>query len=1098
LEYGRLKSINKLCRLLKKPGPKPELFFAQGTWGSFPSLLADILNKSTKRPVCIISPHIETSENLCDDMPALTGRNGIYFPAWESEPDLTESADETGSERISIAFRLDEIKSGGKKEIPAIFTPVQALLQPLPSPESLKESSLNLSVGQSIELELVIQWLTDCGFENIDRVDIPGQFAHRGGIVDIFCSNTQLKDEKGPLRGVSVNSPPVRIEFFGDVIESIRPFDLDTQLSGQDVTSVSITPPIPSSRLAKFIQMPELLPRETIIILQEPASVQEVAELFFSRLSGADLFSWRQIVETLNSFDTVHLSCFGSGTPGSVQLNVGSVDEFKTNSKDFFTGHKETLQTLYNRCKQGADVEFFCRNEAERKRVSEIFTEQKLVLPDNFALRVGDISAGFILSELPKIFITHHEVFGQYTLRRRIRTAHQGLPVESPLDLKPLDLVVHLSYGIGRYMGITSMGSGGVKSEFLSLKFDNEVTIHVPVKNISLVHKYIGAAGAEPKLSKIGTLSWEKQKQSVSDSLRDMAADLLDIQARRQGNCGIKFEPDNDWQLEFEETFPYQETADQITAIRQIKDDMVTQRPMDRLLCGDVGYGKTELAMRAAFKAVQSGMQVAVLVPTTVLCAQHGRTFAQRFADYPVSIGVLNRFSTPLEKRRIINETAAGRLDILIGTHRILSNDIKFSNLGLVIIDEEQRFGVTHKEKLKKLRTNVDILTMTATPIPRTLHMSLIGLRDISSLQTPPLDRRSITTVVERYSDEAVKKALLRELSREGQVYFLHNQVKDIEKYANRIRRLVPNATVEVAHGQMPKSKLEKAMTKFVMGNADILVSTTIIESGLDIPNANTIIINNSNRFGLAQLHQLRGRVGRYRNKAYAHLMIPPNKPILPVAVRRLKAIEEYSHLGAGFKIALRDLEIRGAGNILGPEQSGHINMVGFELYSRLLSDAVKELKGEPVTAAPMAAVNLGLPDYIPKSYIPSDSQRMEIYRKIAESPETEDLKRLYEQLKDIYGPVPLQVRRIIDTAQIRLMASKWQIKSITVSGNSIVFSFPRDNPRTVSESGGLFAKTSGRVKIIDPYTIHLEFSPAAMEPETLISILRKILSQNP
>ncbi|AQQ72409.1 Transcription-repair-coupling factor [Limihaloglobus sulfuriphilus] len=1093
MNYGRLKSINKLCRSLKKQGEKPELFFAEGSWGSFPSLLADILNTSTKRAVCIISPHIETSENLCEDMPALTGRSGIYFPAWESEPDLTESADETGSERISIALKLDELKSGGKDK-PAIFTPVQALCQPLPSPESLKKSSLNLSVGQSIEFELIIEWLTDSGFESIDRVDIPGQFAHRGGIIDIFCSNTQLKG--GGPKTAGIDSPPVRIEFFGDVIESIRPFDLDTQLSGGDVAAVSITPPTPSTSLAKSIQMLELLARDTIIILQEPASVQEVAELFCSRLSGVELFSWRQIAEKLNGFDTVHLSSFGSGAPKSIRLNVESVQEYKTDSKDFFSGHKDTLQSLYKRAGEGTDIEFFCRNEAERKRVSEIFTEQKLVLPKNFALRVGDISAGFILPEMPKIFIAHHEVFGQYSLRRRIRASHQGIPVESPLDLKPLDLVVHLSYGIGRYMGITEMDSGGGKSEFLTLKFADEVTIHVPVKHISLVHKYIGAAGAEPKLSKIGTRKWENQKQNVSDSLKDMAAELLELQAKRQGNSGIRFDPDNDWQLEFEETFPYQETADQITAIHQIKEDMITERPMDRLLCGDVGYGKTELAMRAAFKAVQSGMQVALLVPTTVLCAQHGRTFAQRFADYPVSIGVLNRFTTPLEKRRIINETARGQLDILIGTHRILSKDITFSNLGLIIIDEEQRFGVAHKEKLKMLRANVDILTMTATPIPRTLHMSLIGLRDISSLQTPPLDRRSITTVVERYSDEAVKKALLRELSREGQVYFLHNRVKDIEKYANRICRLVPNASVEIAHGQMPKSKLEKAMTKFVLGKADILVSTTIIESGLDIPNANTIIINNSDRFGLAQLHQLRGRVGRYRNKAYAHLLIPPERPIRPVAARRLKAIEEYSHLGAGFKIALRDLEIRGAGNILGPEQSGHINTVGFELYSRLLSNAVKQLKGEPVITSPMAAVNLGMPDYIPRSYIPSDAQRMEIYRKIAESPETEDLTRLHEQLKDIYGPVPVQVRRIIDTAQIRLLASKWQIKSITLSGNSVVFTFPRNNPRTVSDSGGLFARTSAKVKIIDPYTIHLEFKPAAMEPETLISILRKILSQ--
>jgi len=514
---------------------------------------------------------------------------------------------------------------------------------------------------------------------------------------------------------------------------------------------------------------------------------------------------------------------------------------------------------------------------------------------------------------------------------------------------------------------------------------------------------------------------------------------------------------------------------------------------MDRLLCGDVGYGKTELAMRAAFKAIENGKQVAILTPTTVLCVQHGRTFTERYADFPICIEVLNRFKTPKQARDIIARTKAGKVDILIGTHRLLSGDVGFKDLGLLIIDEEQRFGVEHKEKLKKLRVNVDVLTMTATPIPRTLHMSLLGLRDISSLATPPLDRRSIVTTVTTYNRELIRKAIYRELNRQGQVFFLHNRVKTIEKKAWEVQKLVSDAKVTIAHGQMAKSELETAMINFVMGQTDVLVCTTIIESGLDIPNANTIFINDADRFGLAELHQLRGRVGRYKHRAYAYMLLPMSRTITPLAAKRLKAIEEYSHLGAGFRIALRDLEIRGAGNILGPEQSGHIQTVGYQMYCELLAEAVKRLKNEPVEAIPTAVVDLGFATYIPKNYIPINRHRMDAYHKIAVAKGSEDIKQVESELADVYGPVPDEVKLLLELAELRIKASKLDIKSVVASGQDLVFSFAKEPDGRVET---LFSKISAKIRIPDQKTVYLRLAENYFEPRTLITILRKILGE--
>ena len=527
----------------------------------------------------------------------------------------------------------------------------------------------------------------------------------------------------------------------------------------------------------------------------------------------------------------------------------------------------------------------------------------------------------------------------------------------------------------------------GRREEYLTLRFSSNALLHVPASRIDLVQKYVGTKGKRPTLSSLGGTGWAKQKARVTEAVEDLAAEMLRIQALRAGSEGISYPTETEWQEQFAEEFIYSETEDQLTAMQQITQDMLLSRPMDRLLCGDVGYGKTELAMRAAFKVAEAGKQVAILVPTTVLADQHYRTFRERFADYPFRIESLSRFRSGSETKKIVTDIALGSIDVLIGTHRLLSSDVRFADLGLVVIDEEQRFGVEHKEYLKTMRATVDVLTMTATPIPRTLHMALLGLRDISSLQTPPLDRRAIHTEVCQADDELIRQAIGRELARDGQVFFVHNRVHNIESVAEHIQTLAPEARIAIGHGQMPERQLEKTMLRFVRGDIDVLVCTTIIESGLDIPTANTMIINDADRFGLAELHQLRGRVGRYKRRAYCYLLLPARRPVSPVAARRLKAIEEFSDLGAGFQIAMRDLEIRGAGNILGKEQSGHIATVGYEMYCQLLERAVKQLRGEHVVDQRAVHLDLGLEAFIPRQYIPSDRQRMEIYRRPGPQP---------------------------------------------------------------------------------------------------------------
>jgi len=1076
-------SISELLTTLSQG--RVQVVNVAGLWGSFGPLLVGLISRQVARPILYVRPHIEDALRAVDDLETF-GIRADLLAAWDHVQQIPDPADQISAARIRLILR-----SWKGMLSPVICGSIQGLGQPVPTPQTIDEHSLELSGGKEVSVEALAAWLTDNGFEPVDRVETPGQFARRGGIVDVFAPVADV-----PGSDIADQGMALRIEFFGDSIETIRRIDLDTQRSTGLLEQVRIISGWSGDQQGQVCCLTEILPSHMLVVIEEPADCQQVLETLVTR-SGRGLFGWAEVYKGLSCFCQVHMSRFGVG-PGGLVVDVRSVQQYQIRYADLegqgtrtFGNIATAMDQLVCEAASGKKVYLFCQSAAELQRLQELLSGK---LPAGLHLVQGYLSGGFAIESLGIIVVTHHELFGQHPLRRIQRPSYQTESIDTLADLQQGDYVVHAVYGIGRFLGLETIEASDGKGEYLAIEYADKAKVYVSASNIHLVQRYIGTGLARPRLSKIGSRRWQRQKEKVAAAVSDLAAEMLMTQARRKAMGGFAFGPDSHWQQQFEASFPYVETPDQTLAISQIKEDMARPIAMDRLLCGDVGYGKTELAMRAAFKAVESGKQVAVLVPTTVLSVQHGRTFVERFADFPVCIEVLNRFRSPSEVADILDRTKKGGVDILIGTHRLLSDDVVFKDLGLVIIDEEQRFGVEHKERLKRMKVDVDVLTMTATPIPRTLHMSMLGLRDISCLSTPPLDRRSIVTTVVRYSDQLIRDAILNELDRGGQVFYLHNRVKTIDKCAQHIRKLLAdtNARIAVAHGQMGKLELEQTMVDFVEGRIDVLVCTTIIESGLDIPNANTIIIEDADRFGLAELHQLRGRVGRYWRRAYAYMLLPRSRPLLPRAAKRLKAIEEYSQLGSGFKIALRDLEIRGAGNILGPEQSGYIQAVGYHMYCQLLAEAVRRLRNEQVSPTYRAAIDLGLTISIPRSYIPSDRLRMEVYRRIAQANTKADLDQVAEELRDIYGPIPQEVDQLLQWAQLRLDAGAYGLESVTLREGRLVFSFRQANP---DKAGRIFAHVKAPVRIPDPRTVVMELPDAYREGTTLLAILRKLLT---
>ncbi len=972
-------------------------------------------------------------------------------------------------------------------KVRVIVASATGLLTRLPDPAALLLSSYEITPGIDIDPQALANTLVAGGYEPADPVDAHGEFARRGGILDVFPAGEEL---------------PIRIEFIGDTVESIRRFDPGTQRSVETLDRFGLVPVRevtgPGTVTSNLFQF--LSTHKSQVWLSEPADVQKQIEAAWEQVqtSYADaterqkgapkappaelMLSWPEVERALDGatvLEELDLRGPGSGIrdPGSgsrdpkeLALSAQPVASFHGRIADWVADVRAAQE-------RGDLVVFVAGTHGRAERTVELLKDYDVravmatgagdVVSGAVLVAEGWLSRGFRLKyreaegnqlQAPKppspqalTIYVETDIFEEERLRLR---SGQGRGIErrkrslaatflSDLrDLKVNDLIVHVDHGIGQFAGLKqiSVANGDVVQEFLELRYHGDAKLFVPVERLDLIQKYTGAASQA--LDRLGGQTWEKAKSKVKKAMRDMAEELLKLYAARQAVPGHAFGADTHWQEEFEGAFEFDLTVDQATAVADIKRDMESSTPMDRLLCGDVGYGKTEVAMRAAFKAVMDGKQVAFLAPTTVLASQHLKTLTDRFAAFPATIDMVSRFRTKLEIEETLAALAAGRLDVIVGTHRLLSKDVQFKDLGLLIVDEEQRFGVAHKERIKQMRKKVDVLTMTATPIPRTLNMSLVGIRDMSVIETPPKDRLSIQTTVVKFDSAVIARAIRAEIARGGQVFFVHNRVESIYSMGNLIQRLVPEARVVVGHGQMAEDTLEQAMLDFMTHKCDVLLSTTIVENGLDIPNANTIVINRADRYGLSQLYQLRGRVGRSDRAAYAYLLIPPEEALSPVARKRLSAIKEFSDLGSGFRVAALDLEIRGAGNLLGGEQSGTIDAVGFEMYMKLLEETIRELKGEDLEDDVRATVNLKVDVRLDENYVPDMNQRLMIYRRMAAARSEEEIAKNVAEVRDRYGPTPTAVLNLADFARIRVLADNLGIETVDRDGPLVVFKF--------------------------------------------------------
>jgi transcription-repair coupling factor (superfamily II helicase) len=1054
-----------------------------GAWGSSCALAVAALAEGTERPLLVVLPRPSDLDDFAADVLGFLGTAPEIFPAWETLPQDYSVRDAVYGGRLRVLGRL-----GGAEPPRIVVTTISALLQPVPSRRDREQGTRRVRVGDSVDTEDLLQWLVDCGFERVPAIEVPGEFCLHGGIFDLFPADAE---------------DPVRIELFGNEVESIRRFDAETQRKLEDLTEVELTvlragsggsgtgkssqksddaggaPPEGESFL-------EAIPAESAVVLCELGDLLEEAKAYLGRLDDVKgLFSVPATMARLTKFPSASIAAIaGDSYDTTCHLRIESIERFQGPRTEALS----ELEALVGRDEQ---VLIACHNEGERARLAELLSEPGRTLAGRVELCLGHVTRGFRLVSEGILVLSDQELFGRTELRRESRRrTYETRAIDSFLELSEGDLVVHLTNGIGIYRGMQLLDKGAQKEEHLILEFADALRLFVPISLIDLVQKYVGASKSSPQLSKLGTTTWAKKKERVATAVLDLASDMIQLQAKRDAKPGIAFPPDSHWQQEFEAAFPYTETKDQVSAIADVKRDMQHTRPMDRLLCGDVGYGKTEVAMRAAFKAVEAGRQVALLVPTTVLAEQHYRTFCERMAEFPFNVQVLSRFCTRAQQMRTLEGMEAGEVDIVVGTHRLVQKDIRFKDLGLLIIDEEQRFGVDAKEMLKRLRLEVDVLTMSATPIPRTLHLSLLGIRDISNLTTPPRDRQAIETRICRFDGELIRKAIVRELNRNGQIFFVHNRVHNIRLIADRLATIVPEASFGIAHGQMPEGQLEEAMVGFVTGKTDVLVCTTIVESGLDIPNANTIFIHQADKYGLADMHQLRGRVGRYKHRAYCYLLLEEGQSLSSTAARRLKAVEEFSELGAGFKIAMRDLEIRGAGNILGTEQSGHITSVGYELYCRLLDNAARHLKNEPVVEPFHVAVDLPVSAFLPGSYIPLARQKIEIYRKLSNIQSLAELAEWQDELRDRFGPLPREAEQLVEMRELQICAHHWGIDDIHLEGHSDAV-FRYNNPQKM---GQLAKRFPGRLRVVDRLTAYLGLPERELSGDELVAELKSVL----
>ena len=1071
-----------------------------------------------KRPILIITYNEIKAKKMLEDLKYFM-KNIDYFPRREIVAyDYEVESKDIPYERIEVLNKIKENKTD------IVITTVEALMQKMISKELLYKYVIQFKIGDTYDLETIKQNLILLGYERNDLVENKGQFSIRGGIVDIGLSEKQ----------------GIRIEFWGDEVDSIRYFNIASQRSTEMVQEVLIKPAhefiveniedvckkieqkyneqsdIEMIRNGSYISkidkyfnefyeeqntILDYINKNYIIFIDENSKIEARKNniiLDNNNLIKSLIEKEKFIPETiknisgfeydLKNMQTIYLQESDLYThQNRYEFRYRTINFFKSeidiviaDIKTYINDNKKIiiLGGTQNTCKK-------ILNLLNDRQIPHKYAEKiENVKNGEVIVTLGSISSGFECYDLKLVVINMSEGLEQVAKRKKSSNAFKEAQKVVYADLKPGDYVVHKSHGIGEFIGINTITADKVTKDYIKIKYKDEDILYVPTSSLDTVRKYIGTGDKEPRLNRLGSKEWENTKNRVKNNLREVAKDLIELYAKRQKMQGFAFSKDNEWQKQFEDEFPYQETDDQLRCIEEAKKDMEQAKPMDRLLCGDVGYGKTEVAIRLAFKAVMDQKQVAYLVPTTVLANQQYEEFKTRMSEFAINVELLNRFRTTKEQENVIKKLKLGEIDIVIGTHRILSKDVEFKDLGLLIIDEEHRFGVKDKEKIKQLKNSVDVLTMTATPIPRTLHMSILGIRDMSVIYEPPQNRRPVQTYVLEYDDEVVKEAITREIERNGQVFYLYNKVEGIEKKANEVSKLVPEAKVGFAHGKMTGKELEQIMMDFIQKKIDVLVCTTILESGIDIPNANTIIVENADRLGLAQLYQIRGRVGRSDRQAYAYITYKREKLLSEVADKRLKAIKEFTEFGSGFKIAMRDLEIRGAGSLLGEIQHGHMEQVGYDTYCRLLDEVVKEMKGIEVKEEQDIQLDIDVSSYIPDNFIESNSQKIEIYQNIALCRTEEDIQNVIDEIIDRYGHMPEELENLIEIARIKNLCKEANVLKISQRKDKAVFYFDKSkfNPEIVD-------------KLIKKYSSNIRFS-TGVEPYITLNIGNKIIEE--
>lgn len=1048
-------------------------------WGSSQGLLlASALSRAPMdgEPALVVTSTEAEAEAMAEDLKSF-GQGAQQFPARQLRARGGPSSD-ARSMRLRLQL-VQSLGSGATDRPRVVVSSLLALLQPVPAAKELEKQFLHLTVGDALDPDPLLRSLVAAGYTRQPLAEAPGEISLRGDILDIFPFAADL---------------PLRIEIFEDEIESLRTFDPDNQLSVETLTTLDVCTAAESATLesGEGASLLGFLGPGAWIVEVEPLRVQEKAESLRNQSAGHER-ALRQFTSERKGHPSLQLQSL----PGEdVSLDTRSV-------KSLEVGMRQAAGALREAAESTGRIIVLCLNEAERHRLGETWAGE--VGLESVEIQIGSITRGFRVPAFDVLLVGHHELKGILGAHRRTqpRSAHKVRAIQSFFELRPGDLVVHAIHGLSRYKGLEKIERGGGHEEHLHLEFANRVSLFVPSSRIDLVQRYIGPGASGLPLDRIGAGTFRKRKERVERGLFDMAAELLDIQAQRALKKRPSWEGDSEMVQDLVQSFPYVDTVDQAEVDQRIEEDLYGERPMDRLICGDVGFGKTELAVRAAFRVVNGGGQVAVLVPTTILAEQHFSTFRERMADFPVEVEVLSRYVTGADARNVVERVGSGRVDVLVGTHRILSKDVQWKNLGLVIIDEEQRFGVTHKEHFKQLRSEIDVLALTATPIPRTLHMSLSGLRDISALTVPPPGRQAIDTILGYGDDEAlIREAILGELNRGGQVFFLHNRVRSIDGVAERLQNLVPGAVFAIGHGQMGAKELRAVMDAFESGEVSVLVATTIIENGLDIPLAGTILIDDADCFGLSELHQLRGRVGRGNQKAFCYLLVERHKPLKDIARERLKALEELNKLGSGFEISVKDLELRGAGNILGAQQSGHIAAVGYDMFCRLLKSTVERLEaGEGPEYGTLrieeteagAELALGLEAFLPEDWIPGQNRRLDVLREISVLHEPAQVEAFGKSLRERYGRLPEPAQTLLRSIALKVRLDAFGLRSLVWRDGSYLITYTDPVAFTqLFEGRGLDLRRARRG------VVHLFLPTEVQGPEAGLNWLEDLLQQVP